>query len=143
MRSPDTVIAAWPPTADPGPLADGTAVGGAGGVAGGCPGSAVVTEFFSLAYRVGYLLGDATVVDEHHRREQQRDRHALATNVEQGAAGLFAHADLRADEGVLTHLEVALPGQGDLVTRAERVPDRSGCFVGLYPGTAHFDLWHA
>src|SRR5215469_8393221 len=133
MRSPDTVIAAWPPTADPGPLADGTAVGGAGGVAGGCPGSAVVTEFFSLAYRVGYLPGDATVVDEHHRREQQRDRHALATYVKQRAAGLFAHANFCADEGVLAHLQVTIPGLGNLVTRAERGLDRGGCLVGPYP----------
>src|SRR5215472_12573089 len=151
MRSPDTVIAAWPPRAGPALLADravaawavdGWAAGAAGGAPGGCTGSAVVTEFLPRAYRVGYLLGDATVVDKHHRREQQRDRHALAANVKQGAAGFFAHADLRTDEGVLPHLEVTLPGLADLVTRAERVFDRGGCFVGPYPGTAHFDVWH-
>src|SRR5262249_7985540 len=107
MRSPDTVIAAWPPTAG-GPPA-GRAAGAAGGALGGPAGSAVVTEFLSRAYRVGYLLGDAKVVDEHHRPEQQRDRHALTMNVEQGAAGFFLHADFRADEGVLAHLEITLP----------------------------------
>src|SRR6516164_6364760 len=98
MRSPDTVIAAWPSTADrPGPAS--RAAGAApGDTPGGCTGSAVVTEFLSRAYRVGYLLGDAKVVDEHHRPEQQRDRHALTMNVKQGAAGFFAHADFRADE---------------------------------------------
>src|SRR5215831_16540217 len=140
MRSPDTVIAAWPPTAG-GPPA-GRAAGAAGGALGGPAGSAVVTEFLSRAYRVGYLLGDAKVVDEHHRPEQQRDRHALTMNVEQGAAGFFLHADFRADEGVLAHLEITLPGLADLVPRAERVLDRGGCFVGPYPGTAHFDVWH-
>src|SRR5262252_1935786 len=140
MRSPDTVIAAWPPTVG-GPPA-GWAAGAAGGVAGGRTGSAVVTEILSRAYRVGYLLGDAEVVDEHHRPEQQWDRHALTMNVKQSAAGFFAHADFRADEGVLTHLEVAVPGLGDLVARAERVLDRGRCFVGPYPGTAHLDVWH-
>jgi hypothetical protein len=79
MRSPDTVIAAWALRAGGRPA--GSA---AGAVAGGCAGSAVVTEFLSGAYRVGYLLGDATVVDKHHRREQQRDRHALTANLKQG-----------------------------------------------------------
>src|SRR5215469_4196080 len=141
MRSPDTVIAAWPPTAG-GPPA-GRAACAAGGASDGRTGSAVVTELLSRAYRAGYPLGDAKVVDEHHRPEQQRDRHALAMNVKQGAAGFFAHADFRADEGVLAYLEVTVPGLGDLVARAERVLDRGRCFVGPYPGTAHFDVWHS
>src|SRR5215469_1215072 len=140
MRSPDTVIAARPPTAG-GPPA-GWPAGAAGGVAGERTGSAVVTEVLSRAYRVADLLGDAKVVDEHHRPEQQRDRHALTMSVKQSAAGFFAHADFRADEGVLAHLEVTLPGLGDLAPRAERFFDRGGCFVGPYPGTAHFDVWH-
>src|SRR5215469_14238511 len=140
MRSPDTVIAARPPT--PGGPPAGRATGAAFGVLGESTGSAVVTEFLSRAYRAGYLLGDAKVVDEHHRPEQQRYRHSLTVNVKQGAAGFFAHADLRADEGVFAHLEVTIPGLGDLVTCAERVLDRGGCFIGPYSGTAHFDVWH-